>query len=148
MKNKTSPLRSLDDPLYVESTTIGEFRDLGSAPFSERHIAVFFQQVKSSHIYVNKSRIELNINCSGYTLKNHSMSNTGSVYGLLFCVNRKAYDLNKNRLFIRGGGELCDDFAVLPVLNEKLGLYIYADSNYNIIANTGQSKSKFVVLDE
>lgn len=145
MKNKASILFSLVDPFEYRPEKLNTFEELGDAPLGEYHVATFFRNVVASILHVEyKTPVRSTRHCTVYNITNTN----GTVYGLLFVVNKDKFRISGNHMLVEGNGETAGDFSLYPFTSEKLNLFMYRDSSDALLVNIGVSSSPFVVLDE
>ena len=145
MKNKASPLFSLVDPFEYKPDKLNAFEELGIAHMGEYHVAAFFRNVVASILNIDyKNPIRSTKNSTVYNITNAK----GSVYGLLFVLNKDKFRINGNHMVIEGDGEIVGDFSLYPFTSDRLSLSMYRDSSDALLVNIGVTNSEFVVLDE
>lgn len=145
MKNKTSFLFSLVDPFEYKPEKLNVFERLGEAPQGEYHVAAFFRNVVASQLHIDyKNPVRSTKHCTVYNIINSN----GSVYGILFVVNRDKFRISGNRMVVQGTGDIIGDFSLYPFTSDKLSLSMYRDSSDTLLVNIGTVSSDFVVLDE
>jgi hypothetical protein len=145
MKNKASILFSLVDPFEYKPEKLNAFEELGTAPMGEYHVAAFFRNVVASILNIDyKNPIRSTKNSTVYNITNTN----GSVYGLLFVLNKDKFRIDGNHMVIEGDGKIVGDFSLYPFTSDKLSLSMYRDSSDALLVNIGVTNSEFVVLDE
>lgn len=145
MKNKTSFLFSLVDPFEYKPERLNAFEELGDAPQGEYHVAAFFRNVVASRLLIDyKNPVRSTKHCTVYNITNAN----GSVYGLLFVVNKDKFRISGNHMVIQGSGDIVGDFSLYPFTSDKLSLSMYRDSSDALLVNIGVTSSDFVVLDD
>jgi hypothetical protein len=142
-----SPIFSILDAFKYETSDIFAFIDLGEAPLHLRHIIVLLRDSFGASLSVAKeSRITLSPFVSLFEVK---CEKHDTLFGYLFSVkDSSALRVTRKVLFYKHAEGL-GEFAILPCLNDKNGIFLYKDTKGNLLANISNSiGSKFVVLDD
>jgi hypothetical protein len=142
-----SPIFSILDAFKYETSDIFAFLDLGEAPLHLRHVIVVFRDTFGVSLLVAKeSRITLSPFVSLFEVRCEKQD---TLYGYLFSVkDSSSLRLTRKVLSYKQADSL-GEFAILPCLNDKNGVFLYKDTKGNLLANISNSVgSKFVVLDE
>lgn len=145
MKNDYSFLHSLVDPFEYTPEKIYAFEEIGYAPMGEYHILTFFRNVAMATLHIDyKNCVTPVKNCTVYNITN----NGGTLFGLLFAVNKDSFEIRGERMVVYGNEEIVGDFSAYPFTNERLNINLYRDSSDALLVNIGASDSPFLVIDE
>lgn len=146
MKNDVSCIHSLASPFEYNPSKVGGFECLGYGSQGEYHVAVFFRNIVSSVMQANVTT-PLLITKTAAVYELHGAKG-GTIYGLLFSVDRDKLQLRNTHLTVRSDREPIGDFSLFPISSDRYAVQIYVDSADTLLINQGTIHSSLVVVDE
>jgi hypothetical protein len=144
--NNSSFIFSILDTFKCPDIQPFVFEDIGSGTLGSRHILSFFRHPRNEILLIEKSsRVVLNSSLSFFEIHSEAQKIT---FGYFFLVRDSSELRLTDKTLFYGNADNVGDFALVPCINDKNGIFVYKDAQNNFLLNISASaESPFVVLD-